>query len=76
MAYVIPDIPAEVRMQIQQERLLAKEAKFDSQKFDLNRSASEGNQSPNIHPPIIPENCSGVQNPKMLVQNVVWDQSQ
>lgn len=29
MAYAIPDVPAEVRTQIQRERLLAKEAKYE-----------------------------------------------
>lgn len=29
MAYAIPDVPSEVRTQIQRERLLAKEAKFE-----------------------------------------------
>jgi len=29
MAYVIPDVPNEVRTQIQREKLLAKEAKFE-----------------------------------------------
>ncbi|XP_059479818.1 anoctamin-4-like [Neocloeon triangulifer] len=75
MAYAIPDVPAEVRTQIQRERLLAKEAKFDSKRRDLNRSASEGTPTANAHPPVLPSDCTVLQHHKVIIQNSVWDLS-
>jgi hypothetical protein len=74
MAYVIPDIPTDVKIQIQRERLLAKEAKFDSHRVDLNRSASEGNQTPNRHPPLVPSSTAP-QRHKLLIENATWEQT-
>jgi hypothetical protein len=74
MAYVIPDIPADVKIQIQRERLLAKEAKFDSHRVDLSRSASEGHQTPNRHPPLVP-GSTAPQHHKLLIENATWEQT-
>lgn len=74
MAYVIPDIPTDVKIQIQRERLLAKEAKFDSHRVDLNRSASEGDQTPNRHPPLVPASTVPHRH-KLLIENATWEQT-
>ncbi|XP_065345514.1 anoctamin-4-like isoform X2 [Cloeon dipterum] len=75
MAYAIPDVPVEVKTQIQRERLLAKEAKFDNKRRDLNRSASEGTPLPNTHPPVLPNDCTALHHHKVIIQNSVWDLS-
>lgn len=41
MSYIIPDVPTEVRTQIQRERLLAKEAKFEHGVNRGNKSIDE-----------------------------------
>jgi hypothetical protein len=71
MAYAIPDVPAEVRTQIQRERLLAKEAKFETRRRDLSRSASEGDPSP--HPPLVPAQMFSARHRKTTLHTSVWE---
>jgi hypothetical protein len=69
MAYAIPDVPSEVRTQIQRERLLDREAKFESRRRELSRSASEGTPAPTDEPPPL----FSARHRKSALQTSLWE---